>query len=90
MADTRTAVVGQLVKWHDSKGNEHDALVTAVWGATCINLVVVSKDESKTDQYGRQIERNTSSSHGSVNKVHGFYWRFADEEPNPYVPPVQV
>ena len=81
--------VGQAVKWHDPNGVEHDAILTAVWTPTMVNLVVVSKDEGKTDQYGRQIERYTSQQHGSINKVHGFYWRLPEEAPNPYTPPLE-
>ncbi|MGH2362929.1 MAG: hypothetical protein ACRDGM_20570 [bacterium] len=86
----RTPELGQAVKWHDPKGVEHDAIVTAVWNPTLINLVVVSKDENKRDEYGRQIERHTSQQHASKNRVHGFYWRFADEVANPYVAPAAV
>lgn len=89
MSEKRVAKVGDVVIWHNSVGLPHKALVTAVWSPNCINLVVVSSDEKKTDDYGRQIERNTSSSHGAEMKVHGFYWRFEDEEPNPYIPPLE-
>jgi hypothetical protein len=81
--------VGEVVIWHDPRGLAHNALVTAVWGKTCINLVVVSKDSSRNDDYGRQIERHTSQTHGSTHKVHGLYWRYEDEEPNQYIPPVE-
>jgi hypothetical protein len=86
----RTPVVGEPVKWHDPRGVEHDALITAVWTPECVNLILVSGDESKTDQYGRQIERQTSSSYKDANRVHGFYWRFPEDEPNPYQPPLQT
>ncbi len=45
------------------------ALVTAVHGSfdngyvPCINVVYISGDRSKTDSYGRQIERSTSLQH---------------------------
>lgn len=87
-AEKRVALVGEVVIWHESDGKQCNALVTAVWTQTCINVVIVSADESKTDPYGRQIDRRTSCAHKSVNVVHGFYWRFPDEEPNPYVPPI--
>lgn len=83
----RTVHVGDVVVYHDPSGKSSNALVTAVWGPTCINVIIVSSDETKQDNYGRQIERQTSMSHASVNMVHGFYWRFPDEEPNAYVPP---
>lgn len=81
--------VGQHVKWHDPVGVEHDALITAVWNPTLVNLVIVSKDDNRTDQYGRQIERQTSSSYKSMNQAHGFYWRFTGDEPNPYKAPLE-
>ena len=86
--DNRQPELGEVVKWHDPTGVEHTALVTAVWTPTCINLVVVSHDEKKKDEYGRQIERYTSQQHKSVMNVHGFYWRFIDEEPNGYTAPL--
>jgi len=84
----RKADVGQVVVFHDARGAAHKALVTVAWTETCVNLVLVSGDEKKEDQYGRQIERETSCSHKSVQPVHGNYWRFEDEEPNPYREPM--
>ena len=88
MTEQRTPEVGQHVIWHDPTGKPYDALITAVWTPTCINIVRVG-DENETDQYGRQIKRETSQSHGSVNKVHGFFWRFIHVEPIDYTPPLQ-
>ncbi len=82
--------VGDLVVYCDPKGNDHKALVTAVWTPTCINLVLVSPDSEKQDSYGRQIERQTSMTHVSESEVHGFYWRRPDEEKNPYKAPLAV
>ncbi len=87
--EARVAHVGESVVWHDSTGTSHSALVTAVWGPTCINVVFVSSDKAKDDTYGRQIERATSCTHKSIQQVHGFYWRFEDEEPNAYTPPLE-
>jgi hypothetical protein len=89
MAEGRTPCVGQPVVWHDSVGKAHDAIVTVAWSPTMVNVVFVSSDEAKQDSYGRQIERATSCQHKSVNQVHGYYWRFQDEEPNPYVAPIE-
>ncbi len=86
----RMPIVGEVVKWHNPVAVEHDALVTCVFTATLVNVVVVSKDAEKTDSYGRQIERYTSQSHKSVQPAHGFYWRFADEEPNPIMRPLET
>lgn len=88
----RQPKVGQHVVYHDPKGIAHDALVTAVWSQLpigCVNLVIVNDNEAQTDQYGRQIMRTTSQTHRDYIKVHGNYWRFTDEEPNPYVAPVE-
>jgi len=83
------AHVGDVVVWHDSVGTPHKALITAVWSKTCINVVFVSTDENKQDSFGRQIERATSCQYKTLSPVHGFYWRFEDEEPNPYVAPLE-
>jgi hypothetical protein len=82
----RTPEYGSSVVYHDPVGRAHQALVTAPWGPTCVNLVFVSSDESKVDTYGRQIERQTSCVHKGSTPVHGNYWRWPDEEPNPVKP----
>jgi len=94
--------VGDAIVYHDENGGFHNALVTAYWGNPltedgspspyigCLNLVFVSADTARRDQYGRQIERLTSISHGSTQTTHGFYWRWPDEAPNPYRPPSSV
>ncbi len=89
--------VGEHVIACDEKSVDHDALITAVWGTRssnpdgypCINVVYVSDDENKRDEYGRQIDRHlTSLIHAkSMSAVHGRYWRFLDEERNAYVLP---
>ena len=82
--------LGQHVVWHESDGRPADAIVPAVWGPKCVNLVIVSLDENRKDEYGRQIERKTSCSYKDMMNVHGFYWRFPEDEPNSYIPPQQV
>lgn len=52
-----------------------------------VNVVFVSGDLSRTDSYGRQIERSSSVPHAREG-AHGFYWRFEDEKPNPVKPSV--
>jgi hypothetical protein len=37
--------------------------------------VYVSADESKTDTYGRQVERQTSVAHISVNPAQANCWK---------------
>lgn len=83
--------LGQAVVYCDPKGVDHDALVTAVWSETCCNVLWVSGDESKTDTYGRQVERQTSVTHATVTgQAHGNYWRHVGEPKNPYKPPEAV
>jgi hypothetical protein len=85
-------LVGDTVVYHDTKGLPHNALVTANWGGSdhpLLNLVFVSGNEDRTDNFGRQIERETSVPHKSFG-VLGRYWRRADEAPNPMTPPVSL
>ena len=81
--------VGDPVIYVDPVAKQSHAIVTAVWGPTCINVVVVSDDDKKTDTYGRQIERHTSLSHVSSMPTHGNYWMRAGETPNPIKEPEQ-
>lgn len=76
----RVLNVKMAVRFWDEHRVEHDALLTAVHGTLqrdeddkiiqipCVNLVYVSLDESKTDPYGRQVERKTSVPH--TNDLH--------------------
>ena len=83
--------LGQKVVFTDPKGVDHEALVTAVWSETCVNLVWVSGDEARTDTYGRQLERQTSVTHATVmGQAHGNYWRYDGEARNDYKPPLAV
>jgi hypothetical protein len=66
MQETKSVKIGDPVTFVNSLRQEIPALVTAVWSATCINIVVVSDDKDKTDTYGRQIERYTSVMHKSL------------------------
>lgn len=67
--------VGDTVTFINALRKEMPALVTAVWGPTCINIVIVSEDADKTDTYGRQIERHTSVGHKSLyEQVFGMVW----------------
>lgn len=86
----RMPVVGETVIYHDPHNKPHNALVTAVWGVTCINLLYVSDNPAETDQYGRQLKRVSSNSHKSLNTAPGNYWRWPEEEANPATTPVGV
>jgi hypothetical protein len=86
--------VGDCVTYVDENRVWFSALVTAVWGEIthgnladgtkvvnypCINLVTISSDESRTDQYGRQIDRSTSIPYLKNQTAPGFCWFFNDE-----------
>lgn len=81
---------GAPIVFVDSLGKKHDALVTTWHGVDYyrqnmptlepgVNLVLVSQDESKTDSYGRQVERFTSVCHRGVQPAHGMYWQWPEE-----------
>lgn len=74
--------IGDPVTFVDEHGMERPALVTAIWGnevfdddPPSLNLVIVEKDQGATDQYGRQIRRETSVVHQKRQAAGGFYWR---------------
>lgn len=80
MEGERKPRVSEPVVYVDPVAKAHAALVTAVWGTKCVNLVFVSDDENKTDTYGRQIDRSaTSCNHQSQHQAPGNYWRYPDE-----------
>lgn len=86
--------VGCPVVYVDPVAVQHPALVTAVWGnpaecVPCINIVIVNDDESMQDSYGRQIHRQTSLSHRSVNPAHGQYFMMPGDTPNEIKPAYQ-
>ena len=60
-------------------------LVPVAGWIPCVNLLWVSSDPKRQDSYGRQTERESSVVHATSSGVHGAYWRFDDEEPNPVV-----
>lgn len=67
--------VGDVVIFTDEVRRDHNAIVTAIWTPDCINVVIVVPDESKTDSYGRQIERRTSVSRYSETYNVGMCFR---------------
>lgn len=79
--------IGDAVVFGDTHGVERPALVTNVFGSwknavnevqkPSINLVVVSLDATKSDQYGRQIEHGTSVPHKQNQSAPGNFWREA-------------
>lgn len=84
----RTIKDGDHVKVVDEYGVLHDGLVTNSWGSAdtedgqpgpCINVLFVSQDPSKRDQYGEQIERLSSCSHKLSTEAPGRHWYWPDE-----------
>jgi hypothetical protein len=71
--------IGDVVEYVDPKGQSHNAIVTANWGAdsptASLNLVYVIDDENSTDQYGRQIARDTSVPAKAAQPAPGRFWR---------------
>lgn len=77
--EMRIPNIGQHVKVVDEHGTTHDGLVTNRWNQT-INCVFVTNDGAKTDQYGHQLERQSSCMHKSTSSAPGRYWYYPDEE----------
>jgi hypothetical protein len=90
MGEYRKPKVGDVVIFVDPRAVDRNALVTAVWSETCINVVFVTIDEAMIDTYGRQIARSTSVSHVDPNSAHGNYWRWPGEDKKPVQPPLET
>lgn len=81
--------VGDHVLFTDSKRQDHSALITMVFrgppgtehpeNPPAVNLVYVVADEDRDDQYGRQIERETSCVHRMMNAAEANCWRLPGE-----------
>ena len=87
----RQPKIGDPVIFHDAGGKPHHALVICIFeghGGPMVNVMFVSPDENRQDAYGRQFERETSVPCKAGTTVHGYYWRWPEEEPNPVVAPV--
>ena len=89
MSDERVPKVGDAVIFCDTSSVDHNALVTVVHGPQCVNLVCVSADATRQDQYGRQIERPSSVQRMSDYSAHGYYFRFPDEPKKEYKEPLE-
>lgn len=70
--------IGDSIIFVDENSHPHAALITIIHGPAdenpAINLVYVSGDETKSDPYGRQIERKTSVVHQSKQGANGMFW----------------
>lgn len=80
--DPREVKIGDSVVFVDGYGIERSALVTSVWLTSYgpnpgVNLVYVSGNEGETDQYGRQLKRETSVVHQSNQPAPGMYWKLS-------------
>lgn len=81
---------GAHVTYVDQFGKEQEAIVNQWWGDVSAyqpnkpipgcNLVFVVDDESKTDNYGRQIQRETSVVHKSNQAANGRFWKWPEEK----------
>jgi len=89
MVEERELHVGDVVVFTDTHCQDHNALVTVVWDPGCCNLVYVSGDGTKTDPYGRQIERDTSVPHVTRGGAPGYCFRYPDEEKPIYREPAE-
>jgi hypothetical protein len=70
---------GQTVAEYVEKYSNHNTPTTYL---PCCNIVFVSSDSSKTDPYGRQLERQTSCSYGRSQGPKAFVgmcWCWPDE-----------
>lgn len=72
--------IGKSVKFADPWGVTHEAFITYCFSVgdddkpMCVNLVYVSDDNDKTDQYGRQITRHTSVMRRNEFTAHGIWF----------------
>jgi len=81
------ADVGSACTFYDTRGRAYPALITAVWGPQCINLIYVNDVEGQTDSYGQKMIRSSSVMHGSFQQAHGNYWMLPGEDrtPRPFI-----
>lgn len=82
------ADIGKWCEYTDARGRPYPALITAVWGPQCINVVYVNDVEGQTDNYGQKLLRATSVMHGDIQQAHGFFWMLPGEERK--TPPARV
>jgi hypothetical protein len=72
--------VGKSCVYVDPRGEAFDALITAVWGPQCINVVYINTVAGQTDNYGQKLLRSTSVMHGEIQQAHGNYWLLTGED----------
>lgn len=73
--------VGHHCFFFNPYGKRFDALITAVWGPSCINVVIVVDDPKQKDNYGRKTYKGyTSVNNGNAHEAHGYFWLWPDQE----------
>jgi hypothetical protein len=78
--DVLSSWIGKPVSFADPWGKLHEAFITYCFSVgeddepMCINVVFVSQDAAKTDQYGRQVERYTSVMRRGEFSTHGMWF----------------
>ena len=80
MTEVTREDVGSACWFYDTRGRRYDALITAVWGPQCLNLVYVNDVEGQTDHYGQKLLRASSVMHGSKQQAHGYFWLKVGED----------
>ena len=70
---------GTACTYVDPRGRAYDALITAVWGPQCVNVVYCNDVDGQRDNYGQKLLRATSVMHGGVQQAHGNYWLLPGE-----------
>lgn len=77
MGTENQVMLEDVVIFHDAKNEPHNALITAVWGQDCVNLVYVM--EPKDVAYYANTVTETSVTRGRATTAPGRYFRYADE-----------
>jgi hypothetical protein len=64
-----------ILEWvRENQPEQYDNMVKHL-ETPSVNLIIISKDDKKSDTYGRQIERHTSVVHEVNQAAHGMYWK---------------
>jgi hypothetical protein len=71
--------VGSPCTYVDPVGQPRPAIITAVHGSECVNVVFVNDDKAQTDNYGRKTERATSVVSSARQQAHGNYYLLPGE-----------
>ena len=69
-----TAIHGEISELVAVEGHQEAGVLYPL-----VNLVYVVLEDSQQDQYGRQIDRETSVGHYATYAASGFFWCYEDE-----------